>query len=320
MVRPLRLEYPGAWWHVHSRGVDREDIFLGDQDRRRFLRLLAVAIPHFRWRLHAYVLMANHYHLLVETVEPTLSRCMKKIGGDYATWFNKRHHRVGHLFQARFRAHLIDSDEYLLTVARYIVLNPVRAHIVDDALEWPWSSARATAGCAVVPSWLTTDAILGRFHPHDSVAARRLYRAFIHDADNAKSPWRNLIGQMYLGGAKFIDRIQQRVDEHVRSNEHPRAQKIVRCATISDVQHALEEVTGEAPTKTASRSVRLAYASLAHSEALLPLREIGASLGIGAAGAWRVIHKARKLEQSDRGFVELLDRLRLTITKSKVKT
>ena len=320
MVRPLRLEYPGAWWHVLSRGVDREDIFLGDQDRRRFLRLLAVAIPHFRWRLHAYVLMSNHYHLLVETVEPTLSRCMKKIGGDYAMWFNKRHHRVGHLFQARFRAHLIDSDEYLLTVARYIVLNPVRAHIVDDALEWPWSSARATAGCAVVPPWLTTGAILGRFHSHDAAAARRRYRAFIHDADSAKSPWRNLVGQMYLGGEKFIDRVQQRIDEHVRSNEHQRAQRIVRCSTIDDVRHALEQITGEAPTKTASRSVRLAYASLAHSEALLPLREIGASLGIGAAGAWRVIHKAQKLEQSDRTFVELLDRLRLTITKSKVKT
>lgn len=320
MARPLRLEYPGAWWHVLSRGVDREDIFLGDQDRRRFLRLLAVVIPHFRWRLHAYVLMANHYHLLIETVEPTLSRGMKKIGGDYATWFNKRHRRVGHLFQGRFRAHLIDSDEYLLTVARYIVLNPVRAHIVDDALQWPWSSARAMAGCAAVPPWLTTDVILGRFDPHDSTASRRLYRAFIHDAASAKSPWRNVVGQMYLGNASFIDRVQQRVDERVRSNEHPREQRVVRCATIADIRHALQEATGEAPTKSGSPRVRLAYACLAHSEALLPLREIGAALGIGAAGAWRAIRRAQKLERADQGFAEFLGRLRLTITKSKVKT
>ncbi len=136
MSRALRLEYPGAWWHITSRGVDREDIFLDDCDRRRFLRILALAVPHFRWRLHAYVLMTNHYHLLVETVEPTLSRGMKTIGGDYAAWFNKRHRRVGHLFQGRFNAQLIDSDEYLLQVARYVVLNPVRAHMVANALEW----------------------------------------------------------------------------------------------------------------------------------------------------------------------------------------
>ncbi|HKS21699.1 MAG TPA: transposase [Thermoanaerobaculia bacterium] len=320
MARPLRLEYPGAWWHVLSRGVDREDIFLSDKDRRRFLRLLAVAIPHFRWRLHAYVLMSNHYHLLIETIEPTLSRGMKKIGGDYAIWFNKRHRRVGHLFQARFRAHLIDSDEYLLTVARYVVLNPVRAHIVDDALQWPWSSARATAGCAVVPPWLTTDAILGRLQPHDSRAARQLYRAFVHDVASAKSPWRNLVGQTYLGGATFIDQVQHRIDARVCSDEHPRAQRVVRCAAIADVRSALHGVTGEFPTKSGAPAVRLAYALLAYSEALLPLREVGAALGIGAAGAWRAIRRAQKREQSDRCFAELLEQVRMKITKSKVNT
>ena len=127
MVRPLYLDYSGAWLHVYSRGVDRHDIFLDDHDRHHFLDLLGVTIPQFRWRLHAYVLMSNHYHLLVEMTEPTLSRGMKKIGGDYARWFNKRHRRVGHLFQGRFKAHLIDRDEYLLSVVRYIVLNPVPA-------------------------------------------------------------------------------------------------------------------------------------------------------------------------------------------------
>jgi REP-associated tyrosine transposase len=315
MARPLRLEYPGAWWHVFSRGVDRKDIFLGDQDRRRFLRLLGIAVPHFRWRLHAYVLMANHYHLLVETTEPTLSRGMKKIGGDYATWFNKKHHRVGHLFQARFGAQLIDSDEYLLTVARYIVLNPVRAHIVDDALSWPWSSARATAGCAAVPPWLTTDAILGRLEPRNPAAARRLYRAFIHDAASAKSPWRNLVGQLYLGNSAFIDRVQERIDEQQRSREHPRAQRIVRCATLAEIRGAVERATGEVPTKYGSRGVRLAFATLAHSEALAPLREIGAVLGIGATGAWSLILRARRLVQCDPIFSKLLEGVRMQIRK-----
>lgn len=315
MARPLRLEYPGAWWHVFSRGVDRKDIFLNDSDRRRFLRLLAVTAPHFRWHVHAYVLMANHYHLLVETVEPTLSRGMKKLGGDYATRFNKKHHRVGHLFQARFGAHLIDNDEYLLTVARYIVLNPVRAHMVDEALAWPWSSARATAGCAAVPPWLKTDAILGRLHPHDLAAARQLYRAFIHDAASAKSPWRNLVGQLYLGSAAFIDRVQERLDEQQRSREHPRAQRIVRCATVAEIRNAIERVAGEAPTKYGSRPVRLAFATLAHSEALAPLREIGAVLGIGATGVWALIRRAKQVIQSEPMFANLLEEVRTQIRK-----
>jgi len=309
------LEYPGAWWHVFSRGVDRKDVFRGDQDRRHFLGLLAVAVPHFRWRLHAYVLMANHYHLLVETVEPTLSRGMKKIGGDYATWFNKKHDRVGHLFQARFGAQLIDSDEYLLTVARYIVLNPVRAHIVDDALAWPWSSARATAGCAAVPPWLTTGAILDRLEPRNSVKARQRYRTFIHDVTSAKSPWRNVVGQLYLGGSAFIDRVKERIDEQERSREHPRAQRIVRCATVAEIRTAVERVAGEAPTECGSRPVRLAFAMLAHAEALAPLREVGAVLGIGATGAWALIRRARVAVQSDPMFANLLERVRMQIRK-----
>ena len=264
--------------------------------------------------------MTNHYHLLVETVEPTLSRGMKKIDGDYAMWFNKRHRRVGHLFQARFQAHLIDSDEYLLTVARYVVLNPVRARIVDDALEWKWSSARATAGCAQVPPWLTADAILGRFHPHDATAARQLYGAFIHDTASAKSPWRNLVGQLYLGGTPFIDSVQQRIDTQQRSNEHPRVQRIVSHATAADIREAVENAMGRSLTKSSSPKGRLAFATLAHSEALLPLREIGAALGIGASGAWDVIQRAKRLAGSDVGFAELLEGIQMQIRNWKLKT
>jgi len=257
--------------------------------------------------------MANHYHMLVETIEPTLSRGMKKIGGDYATWFNKRHHRVGHLFQSRFKAHLIDSEEYLLTVARYIVLNPVRAHIVSDALEWPWSSARATAGCAIVPPWLTTETILTHLHPQELSSAQQLYRAFIFDAGAAKSPWRQLVGQTYLGGRTFIDCVQKRIDERKRSEEHPRAQRLARCVTAAEIHDAVASLHP-------SPQRRLAYATLAHTEALLPLREIGEALGIGASGAWRMIQRAQLLEKSDGEFAGMLDRLRLTIKKSKIKT
>ena len=311
MTTPLHLDYSGAWLHVYSRGVDRHDIFLDDHGRRHFLDLLGVTIPQFRWRLHAYVLMSNHYHLLAEMTEPTLSRGMKKIGGDYARWFNKRHRRVGHLFQGRFKAHLIDRDEYLLSVVRYIVLNPVRAHMVEDALQWPWSSARATAGCALVPPWLSTNAVLGCFDPHRPALARRLYRAFIHDLGSAKSPWRDLVDKVYLGNETFVDRARQILGE-----QQPR---VMRKTTIEDIRNAVQTVTGNAPSKSGSPRVRLAYAELARSEALGTFREIGAALGILAPGAWKLILRARSLQKTDPAFADLLDRLRLTIRKEKGK-
>ena len=316
MTRPLHLDYSGAWLHVFSRGVDRHDIYLDDHDRRHFLDLLGVTIPQFRWRLHAYVLMSNHYHLLVETTEPTLSRGMKKIGGEYARWFNKRHRRVGHLFQGRFKAHLIDHDEYLLSVARYIVLNPVRAHMVEDALQWPWSSARATAGAALVPPWLSTNAILGCFDPHRPAVARRLYRAFVHDIGSAKSPWRDLVDDAFLGNDTFIDHVRQSVG----GNALAPSPRPLRRATIEDIRDALHAVTGEAPSKNGSPRMRLAYAELSRSEALGTFREIGATLGILAPGAWKLIRRAEKLQKTDPAFADLLERLRLPIRKEKGNT
>jgi len=237
---------------------------------------------------------------------------MQKVDGDYAIWFNKRHHRVGHLFQGRFKGHLIDSDEYLLQVARYIVLNPVRAHMVESAVEWPWSSARAMEGVAIVPPWLTTRTILERFHPHDPSIAQNLYRAFVNDIGAAKSPWRHLVAQQYLGDADFVDRVLQRFDGQQRSNEPARPQRM-RCATLVDVRRAVEAIAGQGPTKTGSPAVRIAYAALAHSEALAPFRDIGATLGIGKTAVRYLVRRAQELAKSDRAFADLLERMRLQI-------
>jgi putative transposase len=108
--RPLRLEYPGAVWHVTSRGNERRDVFRDDEDRGRFLAVLAWTVGLFRWRLHAYVLMGNHYHLLLETPEPTLSRGMRQLNGVYTRAFNRRHRRSGHLFQGRFKAIVVEKS------------------------------------------------------------------------------------------------------------------------------------------------------------------------------------------------------------------
>ena len=163
MARPLRLEYPGAVWHVTSRGNERLAIFRDDEDRTQFLEVLGRGVAMFRWKLHAFVLMGNHYHLLVETPEPNVSRGMRQLNGIYTQRFNRRHGRSGHLFQGRFKGILVERDSHLLELARYVVLNPVRAGPVRAAKDWPWSSYEATAGIGREPEWLETAATLEHF-------------------------------------------------------------------------------------------------------------------------------------------------------------
>jgi REP element-mobilizing transposase RayT len=163
MARQLRLDFAGGVHHVTTRGNERRPIFRSDADRRMFLQLLGVATKRFHWIVAAYVLMTNHFHLLIETPEANLSRGMQWLAGAYAMWFNRRHGRSRHLFQGRFHSFLIDRDEYFAEVLRYVVLNPVRAKMVAHPGEYRWSSYRATAGSEAAPEWLDTSAALAPF-------------------------------------------------------------------------------------------------------------------------------------------------------------
>ena len=130
MTRPLRIEYPGAYYHVVNRGNNQENIFKNDRDREKFIEYLERATDRFSTIIHSYCLMDNHYHLLVETLEANLSLSMQWINVSYATYFNRKRGRRGHLFQGRFKEILIDADDYLKHLSRYIHLNPVRAKMV----------------------------------------------------------------------------------------------------------------------------------------------------------------------------------------------
>jgi len=146
MTRPLRLEFSGALYHVTSRGDGREAIFLDNEDREIFLGVLSSVCERFNWCVHAYCLMDNHYHLLIETPDANLSKGMRQLNGVFTQSFNRKHKRVGHVFQGRYKAIIVQKESYLLELARYIVLNPVRAGMVRSAKDWPWSSYRKTAG------------------------------------------------------------------------------------------------------------------------------------------------------------------------------
>ncbi len=210
MSRPLRLEYPGAVYHVTARGNAREPIFTTDDDRARWLRLLGRDVEQQRWRCHAYCLMGNHYHILVETPEANLSRGMARLNGVYSQWFNRRHQRVGHLFQGRYKAIVVAKQSHLLELCRYVVLNPVRAGLVDSADRWAWSSYQATATGRGVPPWLTTQWVLAQFDA-ETGRARQAYRRFVEEGSGAPSPWRDLRGRVFLGGEDFLRDMARRV-------------------------------------------------------------------------------------------------------------
>jgi len=269
-----------------TRGVEQRDIYLDDHDRIRFLALLRNVIDDCRWQLLAYVLMSNHYHLLFQTPEPNLSRGMKDLDGDYASAFNVRHRRVGHLFQGRFKGHLVDSETYLLEVARYIVLNPVRAQMVESAAEWRWSSYRATAGLIATPSWLDPQPILERFHPTDRGIATSTYREFVAAAaGQTSSPWEGLVAQAFLGGSEFLQKVEERARGRHCSGEHPRDQRLVRATTIESIKRAVADANvGERWPPRCGSDERLAFVVLAERHTNATRAEIGRHLGITGQG------------------------------------
>jgi putative transposase len=210
MARPLRLEFPDALYHITARGNAQQSIFVDDTDRLQFLRLLGREIQQQRWRCYVYCLMGNHYHLVLETPEPNLSRGLRRLHGTYTQWFNRRHQRVGHLLQGRFKSILVEKESYLLELCRYVVLNPVRAGMVLAVEDWVWSSYRGTAGMQAAPDWLDVSTILALFDPVTTTAHTR-YRGFVSEGIQQPSPWNQLSGQIFLGSPAFLDRMVQQL-------------------------------------------------------------------------------------------------------------
>jgi putative transposase len=233
MARPLRLEFAGALYHVTSRGDGREDIYLSDEDRLAWLETFAAVCLRFNWVCHAYCLMSNHYHLIVETPDANLSIGMRQLNGVYTQRFNRTHGRVGHVFQGRFKAILVDKDSYLLELSRYVVLNPLRARMVRKLENYPWSSYLATGGQAAVPAWLHVDAILSQFSAQ-RVRAIAKYVTFVHDGQGLPSVWSQLQGQIFLGSEAFLKRVQTLIEEKPTLAEVPKAQQRARAKELKD--------------------------------------------------------------------------------------
>ena len=193
MARPLRIEISGGLYHVTSRGDRRENIYIDDRDREYWLELFGLVCERFNWVCHAYCLMDNHYHIAVETVEGNLSKGMRQLNGVYTQYVNRTHDRVGHVFQGRYKAILVEKDSYLLELSRYIVLNPVRARRVKMVGRWPWSSYHAMVGDESCPPWLQVNWLLGHFGKQRKRAIGESHSRIIEGIGTPRKAWCQLI-------------------------------------------------------------------------------------------------------------------------------
>ena len=214
-----------------ARGNARQAIFLDDRDRRRFVGLLSRVAKRMNVRCHAYCLMANHYHLLLETPDANLSLAIRQLNGIYAQSFNRRHDRVGHLFQGRFVSKLIDHAAYLLTVSRYIVMNPVRGGLVRHPALWVWSSYRATAGLIATPGFLVVDDVLADLGSMHRQEARRAYRRFVLDTSEIDE----LGDGPILGDSEFCARHESQLTERSLDPDIPRRQRFAGRPSLESI-------------------------------------------------------------------------------------
>ncbi len=267
MARPLRLEYEGAVYHVTSRGNAGVEIFLDDKDRLRFLEVLGTVVERFGWICHAYCLMTNHYHLLIETPQPSLSRGMKHLNGVYTQGFNRQHSRTGHLVQGRFKSIVVEKESHLLELARYIVLNPVRVKAVRSAKDWRWSSYRATAGQVVPPDFLTIDWLLSQFGGHRGKAIRA-YRDFVKQGKGI-DVWEDLTAGVLMGSDTFVRSLKPLLKDVVENREIRRDERLATRPT-------LDELFADATDKP-TRNERIHAAVRKHQ---YKLQEVGDHLGL----------------------------------------
>jgi len=267
MARPLRIEFEGALYHITSRGNAGRGIFLGNVDRRLFLTFLARAVKRYRWICHAYCLMDNHYHLLIETPDANLSRGMQFLNGGYTQAFNQRHHSSGHVLKGRFKSVLVEREGHLLELARYIVLNPVRVGMVDAPDSWPWSSYGATAGLVERPEWLDVSWILSQFHSALEIAIGE-YCRFVGEGREGNA-WSQLRHGCFLGSDEFVGRLKPLLLKSMTDKEITRRERLATRPSLDELFHGVKGRT--------MRNERIHEAVRMHQ---YTLSEVGEFLGL----------------------------------------
>ncbi len=271
MARPLRIEYPGACYHITSRGNEQKGIFKSQRDREKFLEYLESATIRYGAVIHAYCLMSNHYHLLLETPEGNLSKIMRHINGAYTTYFNVKRKRAGHLLQGRYKAILVEADEYLVELSRYIHLNPVRVGLVEKPEQYPWSSYLSYMGHSKPLTWLRTGFIQSYFAKQVD-DARKKYRTFVEDrlGKEYESPLKKSIGTSILGSIAFVEEISM---AYLQGKEDRSIPALRQIASRPPLEAIMQEIQAEFADD--EKLARRATMHLCHKYSGMRLREIG---------------------------------------------
>lgn len=234
MARPLRIEYPGAVYHLITRGNSNNVIFRDDRDRNLFLSILNEVVKRYNWKCYAFCLMCNHYHLLVETLDANLSLGMRQLNGIYTQKYNKKNDLHGHIFQGRFKSIIVDKENYLIELARYIELNPVRAGLVKIPWEWKWSSCACRLFLANIPSFLDVDFILSQFG-RDKIDAITSYKDFLQDGINERNKFKDLQNRTVLGDENFVNRIKKFIKNNRFNTEIASKERFVYRKTLKEL-------------------------------------------------------------------------------------
>ncbi len=278
MSRPVRIEFPGAVYHVTSKGRDANDVFKSKEDRGVFLNVLDNVVDRFGWLVHSYVLMDEHYHLVVEVPDANLSKGMRQLNGVYTQHVNRRHDTEGPVFHGRFKSVVLEKKNYLLPVCRHVVTNPQRKDATESFAAYKWSSYRALAGQVRVPGFLHAEAVLSHFGKREKEAQRK-YREYIKQGVNEKSPLDDRQNQVLLGSPRFLNEMQPILQGERLSKRGPKA--VRRRRSLNALFKKVDEK---------SRLERNELIKRAHLDYGYTLMEIGSHLGLHYTTVSKVVN------------------------------
>lgn len=308
MARPLRIQYEGALYHITSRGNEKRDIFLDEADFKKFLKILSELQDRFKIIIYGYVLMNNHYHLLIETPQANIIKTIHYLNSSYTGYFNRKYNRVGHLFQGRYKSYLIEKDSYLLLVSRYIHLNPLRAGVVRDLGEYMWSSYNDYMSKRKEKEWLNRKWILSQFSNRED-ASIKAYKKFVEDKEGLnESPFKRAIAGFILGSEEFLKKIRDESGER-RDREIPEIRKIRKFLGIQDIVEIVARILNieideiKRKCKRNNNAKKICF-YLIRRHTSFSNQKIGDYFGVGYTGVSQGVRRLKENMEEDKELKE----------------
>ena len=329
MTRPLRIQFPNAVYHVINRGNEKSDIFNDDEDRNCFLKILAQSSKTYKIKLYCYVLMKNHFHLLVETPLGNLSEFMRHFNITYTSHYNRRHNRVGHLYQGRYKSILVEKDSYLTMVSRYIHLNPARTALIkslkpEQQLQYlwsyNWSSLPGYLNPAIQLEFLDYQTVLAEYGGCNQTGINQYKQQLAEDLNTDFSINDKIIGQSILGGKKFVSRIKDSHLKNKKERENPGVGEIHKYLSQDIVLSLLADEFGVKPEKifTTQGHIKQITMTVLYNYANLNNREVGELFGVDYSTVSQNRKRLRERVEKDKKAETLLEKIELKLSRIKI--